>query len=102
MQNTKPKKTLTKKSEILREALKHLSPHLPDEEGRHKYICYAVGKVVNPGDCYSTDHPLQKEIASRLHPWTSFETWLISKGITPSAILKDRNKGSKKVQRTRK
>lgn len=103
MPKTKPKKVPTKKSEILQEALKHLSPHLPDKNSnREEYICHAVGKVVNPSDPYESSHPVQKEIVSRLGGWFSFETWLLSNGVSSQELWEDRQKGQVKFQKHRK
>lgn len=81
MQKTKLKKTLTKKSEILQEALKHLSPvqsnwDTEQKNQKFEYICHAIGFVVNPNKSYSESHELHRYIENQLSPRLSLKSWL--------------------------
>lgn len=104
MQNTKPKKSLTKKSEILQEALKYLSPvrYCEDNDTHSPFICHCVSMVTGETDwTFPKDQSgLHSVIRTRLHPHFTFDEWLVKVGGI-SIDKKNANQG-RKLQTTRK
>ena len=100
------KEGITKKHEVLKEAMKYLAKdsHEYLQPGKHEYICWCIGQVVNPENYEYAQHDLKDEIHTRLKGCTSLEIWLVNyKGLTYGEISKDYYKNkAKKLQNTRK
>ena len=104
MQKTKPKKSLTKKSEILQEALKHLSTvrYWSDHDTNSTFVCHCICMVTDEEDWNSPKDScgIHSIIRARLHPYSTLEDWLMhNHGL--SQYEKNVNQG-RKLQVTRK
>lgn len=106
MPKTKPKKVLTKKSEILQEALKYLSPvrveHCGIRQGeKEEFICNCIGQllVVKKVQQKPTGEILQL-IRERLRGESTLSGWLYQyKGVSFNAMKQNQGR---KLQETRK
>lgn len=100
------KEGITKKHEVLKEAMKYLAKDSYEylQSEKYEYICWCIGRVVNPEDYEHAEHSLKDEINNLLEGCTSLEGWLVKhKGVTYREICEDyyRNR-AKKLQNTRK
>ena len=100
------KEGITKKHEVLKEAMKYLAKgsHEYLQPEKHQYICWCIGQVVKPEKYEYAEHSLKDEINNLLEGCTSLESWLvIHKGVAYREIYEDYYKNrSKKLQNTRK
>lgn len=101
MQNTKPKKSLTKKSEILQEALKYLDVKSHSHpKDKYEFICHCINQVVNNDpSCFTDSSGLISIIEERLGEYDTFNSYLYhNHGIHPETQEK---KDGRKLQYTR-
>ncbi len=100
------KEGVTKKHEVLKEAMKYLAKDSYEylQSEKHEYICWCIGQVVKPEDYEYAEHSLKDEINNLLEGCTSLESWLVKhKGVTHREIDEDYYKNrAKKLQNTRK
>ena len=100
------KEGITKKHEVLKEAMKYLAKDSYEyfQSEKHEYICWCIGQVVKPEDYEYAEHSLKDEINNLLEGCTSLESWLVNhKGVTYREISEDHYKNrAKKLQNTRK
>ena len=100
------KEGVTKKHEVLKEAMKYLAKDSYEyfQSEKYEYICWCIGRVVNPEDYEHAEHSLKDEINNLLKGCTSLEGWLVKhKGVTYREISEDYYKNrAKKLQNTRK
>lgn len=106
MQKTKPKKVLTKKSEILQEALKILSPtrvgHFDiSVSEKEEFICNCIGQIINSEKVrYKVAKEILQQIEERLQGETTLSNWLsLYNGIDWDEMKANRGR---KLQETRK
>lgn len=72
---------VTKKYEVMKEAMEYLAKDTQEmrRTKKYEYICHAIGEVINPENPFADNSFTKNEILSRIIPWYSFETWLMSK-----------------------
>ena len=99
------KEGVTKKHEVLKEAMKYLIPIILDvptkKSKQFEFVCQCINKTIT-GDAldFSDKSGLIKEIEERLDPETTFNAWLFRKHNVSYEDQKD-NEG-RKLQTTRK
>lgn len=98
------KEGVTKKYEVLKEAMKYLAKDTQEMRRikKYEYICHAIGEVINPENPFADNSFTKNEILSRIIPSYSLETWLMNK-IGSDEIEYDREfNQQKKLQSYRK
>ena len=78
------KEGVTKKHEVLKEAMKYLSPTIKEvatsRSNKFQYICQCINKVVNGHPLEFVDHSgLTTEVERRINYCLTFEEWLARK-----------------------
>ena len=99
------KEGITKKHEVLKEAMKYLSPitlDVPTKKSKQfEFVCQCINKTINENALDFNDKSgLLEEIKERLDPETTFNVWLFRKHNVSYEDQKD-NEG-RKLQTTRK
>ena len=98
------KEGITKKHEVLKEAMKYLSPitlDVPTKKSKQlEFVCQCINKTINENALDFNDKSgLLEEIKERLDPETTFNVWLFRKHNVSYEDQKD-NEG-RKLQYTR-
>ena len=78
------KEGVTKKHEVLKEAMKYLSPTnkevVTSRSNKFQHICQCINKVVNGHPLRFVDHSgLTTEVGRRINYYHTFEEWLARK-----------------------